>query len=46
MVKPISISSPETFARLWINESLRVFYDRLINNEDKEWFLSIVIELL
>lgn len=35
MVRPVSIQNPETMARLWINESLRVFYDRLINNEDK-----------
>ena len=32
--------------RLWINESLRVFYDRLINNEDKKWFIDLVQELL
>ena len=35
MVKPISIQQPEIIAKLWINESLRVFADRLINNEDK-----------
>jgi dynein heavy chain, axonemal len=33
-------------ARLWVNESLRVFYDRLINNEDKKWFTSLIIELM
>ena len=32
--------------RLWINESLRVFYDRLISNEDKKWFIDLVQELL
>lgn len=46
MVKPVSVSQPETMARLWINESLRVFYDRLINNEDKKWFTSLIIELM
>lgn len=46
MVKPVSVSSPETLARLWINESLRVFYDRLINNEDKKWFTSLLMELM
>lgn len=45
MVKPISITQPETFGKLWINESLRVFYDRLINNEDREWFKDLIIEL-
>ena len=46
MVKPISITQPETFAKLWINESLRVFYDRLINDEDKLWFTTLIMELL
>jgi len=31
---------------LWVNEAQRVFYDRLINNEDKLWFTKLVIELL
>lgn len=46
MVKPISVSNPETFTKLWANESLRVFYDRLINNQDKEWFTHLLIELM
>lgn len=46
MVKPISIAQPETLARLWINESLRVYYDRLINNEDRQWFKDLIMELL
>jgi len=29
-----------------VNESLRVFYDRLINDEDKLWFTTLIIELL
>lgn len=33
-------------ARLWVNESLRVFYDRLINNQDKQWFTALIMELL
>jgi len=46
MTKPISIQNPETMAKLWVNESQRVFYDRLINNEDKLWFTKLIIELL
>ena len=38
MTKPVSIQSPEILGRLWVNEMLRVFHDRLINNEDKSWF--------
>jgi dynein heavy chain len=46
MTKPISIQNPETMAKLWINEAQRVFYDRLINNEDKSWFTHLICELL
>jgi dynein heavy chain len=46
MTKPISVQNPETMARLWINEAQRVFYDRLINNEDKKWFTTLVIDLI
>lgn len=46
MTKPISIQNPEILAKLWVNESQRVFYDRLINNEDKLWFTKLIIELL
>lgn len=46
MSKPISIQSPESMARLWINESQRVFYDRLINHEDKNWFTHLVVDLI
>jgi len=46
MTKPISVQNPETMARLWINEAQRVFFDRLINNEDKKWFSTLVIELI
>lgn len=45
MTKPVSISSPETFAKLWMHECCRVFHDRLINEEDKRWFTKLVAEL-
>ena len=44
MTKPISISSPETFAKLWMHECCRVFHDRLINEEDKRWFTRLMAE--
>ena len=38
---PKAISDEAGFVCLWLNELLRVFKDRLINNEDKEWFLAL-----
>mgnify|MGYP007047485905 CR=1 FL=1 len=32
--------------RLWIHECSRVFSDRLINEDDKEWFRNLIMELL
>jgi dynein heavy chain, axonemal len=32
--------------RLWVNECSRVFGDRLINEEDLNWFKDIVMELI
>ena len=31
--------------RLWVHESMRVFYDRLVSDEDRSWFLEYVSEL-
>lgn len=46
MTKPISISNDDVFMRLWVNECMRVFYDRLINDEDRAWFKNLICELL
>ena len=46
MTKPISTSNDDVFMRLWVNECTRVFYDRLINDEDRAWFKNIICELL
>jgi len=32
--------------QLWVNESFRVFYDRLINDDDRDWFKGHVCELI
>ncbi|MEJ1273900.1 hypothetical protein NN561_004775 [Cricetulus griseus] len=34
----------EKFIRLWIHEVYRVFYDRLIDNEDRQTFFNLVKE--
>ena len=46
MTRPVSIQTPEVFAKLWLNEAMRVFYDRLISDEDREWFKELAMELL
>lgn len=32
--------------RLWANECLRVFYDRLINDSDRMWFCNLVGDMV
>ena len=46
MSKPASIKGPEDMAKLWLNETVRVFSDRLINDDDKNWFIEASMELL
>ena len=46
MTRPVSINSPDSMARLWVNEACRVFQDRLISAEDKQWFVEQVMEML
>lgn len=40
------LASPSTLVRLWTHESMRVFHDRLTNQEDKFTFSNIVCDLL
>ena len=37
-------NDPQTFVRLWIHEALRVFHDRLVSAEDREWFTKLAAE--
>jgi hypothetical protein len=46
MVKPIDCGTKKQFRSLWIHEGMRVFHDRLINQEDKTYFTTIMHELL
>ena len=46
MTKTISIGSADVFTRLWVHECSRVFYDRLINEQDREFFRETMMELL
>ncbi len=46
MTKTQSITSLDTFAKLWLHECSRVFNDRLINEQDREFFRNLVKDLL
>jgi len=46
MTKNVSINNPDVAARLWVNESCRVFMDRLTDDEDRDWFINEVMEML
>ncbi|XP_033740540.1 dynein heavy chain 3, axonemal-like isoform X1 [Pecten maximus] len=44
LVPHTNMSETDKLFRLWIHEVYRVFYDRLIDNEDREMFFNIVKE--
>jgi dynein heavy chain len=46
MTKTVSIQNAEVFTRLWVHECSRVFYDRLINDEDRDFFKELIIDLV
>lgn len=46
MTKSVSIGNPDVFAKLWLNECSRVFMDRLINDEDREWFMEQSMDMM
>ena len=46
MIQPGNCTGREVMTRLWTHESMRVYHDRLINNEDKDYFKNILVELI
>lgn len=46
MVKPADCGTKKSLRSLWIHESMRVFHDRLINLEDRNYFKMMLFELL
>ncbi|CAF4573133.1 unnamed protein product [Rotaria sp. Silwood1] len=44
-VKPESVSDRDSLVRVFFHESMRVFHDRLINDEDKQYFHTMLSEL-
>jgi len=45
MIRPRKCQETDVFARLWVHESMRIFYDRLINSEDQQWFQETIVGL-
>jgi len=46
MTNPKSISTAEIFARLWIHECMRIFGDRLVTQEDRDWLQNFIAGVL
>ena len=46
MIRPRKCASADTWARLWVHECQRIFYDRLINVDDQNWFKKAICETL
>ena len=46
MTKNVSISNVDVGSKLWVHEVSRIFMDRLINDEDREWLINEIMEML
>lgn len=46
-VQSIGVPVPDTksLTRLWAHETLRVFHDRLVSDEDRNWWVAPGLEL-
>uniref|UniRef100_A0A5K3F774 Dynein_heavy domain-containing protein n=1 Tax=Mesocestoides corti TaxID=53468 RepID=A0A5K3F774_MESCO len=42
LIKKEHVSSKQTFIRLWVHEVLRVFYDRLTDDNDRKWLFEFI----
>jgi dynein heavy chain len=46
MIKPANCPDAKTMTRLWCHECMRVFHDRLIDEEDQTYFKELLIEVV
>ncbi|RVE47759.1 hypothetical protein evm_007648 [Chilo suppressalis] len=42
LLRKESADNKKTFARVWVHEIMRVFYDRLVDDKDRAWFFDIL----
>ena len=45
MIAPKECLNADTMCRLWAHETMRVFHDRLISEQDKLWFTRCIVDL-
>jgi dynein heavy chain len=43
MAVPSACTTKDALARLWLHETCRVFHDRLISGEDKDYFKRMLV---
>ncbi|XP_057312411.1 dynein axonemal heavy chain 12-like isoform X2 [Hydractinia symbiolongicarpus] len=46
LIKPQSLSDKKTLVRLWVHEVYRVFYDRLVDDNDRNWLFKSLNKVL
>lgn len=42
LLRKESAESKKTFTRVWVHETMRVFYDRLVDEDDRTWFYTLL----
>ncbi|CAB3257078.1 unnamed protein product [Arctia plantaginis] len=42
LLRKESAENKKTFTRVWVHEILRVFYDRLVDADDRTWFYTVL----
>jgi dynein heavy chain len=46
LVRKQEMESKRDFLRLWVHETLRVFYDRLIDDKDRIWLFKYIYSFI